>query len=118
MFLGPRFVLELVRILDGSFDGDVLFDNPTYVSPRFLRRTARLAAVTKTRARVEEKRNRIVKENMLKKIIRPDPVGEIFNEQVKSKKAKMLMDQIDSKKNKSRKGRIQKKAIKNKSIKA
>ncbi len=30
---GPRFVLNLVRIFEGSFGGATLYENPNYVSP-------------------------------------------------------------------------------------
>ncbi|VDM40421.1 unnamed protein product [Toxocara canis] len=36
--IGPRMVLELVRIFEGSFEGAVLYDNPDYVGPNVLRR--------------------------------------------------------------------------------
>jgi len=32
--IGPRFVLEPIRILDGSFEGEVLYNNDSYVSTR------------------------------------------------------------------------------------
>uniref|UniRef100_A0A0R3QC08 Ribosome biogenesis protein BRX1 homolog n=1 Tax=Brugia timori TaxID=42155 RepID=A0A0R3QC08_9BILA len=34
---GPRMVLEIIRIFDGSFEGSVLYDNPNYVSPNKVR---------------------------------------------------------------------------------
>lgn len=34
---GPRMVLEIIRIFDGSFEGSVLYDNPNYVSPNTIR---------------------------------------------------------------------------------
>ena len=33
MYAGPRFVLNLVRVFDGSFGGATLYENPNYVSP-------------------------------------------------------------------------------------
>ena len=30
---GPRFVLNLIRIFDGSFGGPTIFENPKYTSP-------------------------------------------------------------------------------------
>jgi ribosome biogenesis protein BRX1 len=32
--IGPRFVLEPIKILDGSFEGNVLYNNDSYVSTR------------------------------------------------------------------------------------
>ncbi|CEF68375.1 Ribosome biogenesis protein BRX1 homolog [Strongyloides ratti] len=40
--VGPRFVLELIRIFDGSFEGAVLYSNPTYISPNTIRREIRM----------------------------------------------------------------------------
>lgn len=31
--IGPRFVLNPIKIFTGSFGGEVLWENPTYVSP-------------------------------------------------------------------------------------
>uniref|UniRef100_A0A0N4ZFE1 Ribosome biogenesis protein BRX1 homolog n=1 Tax=Parastrongyloides trichosuri TaxID=131310 RepID=A0A0N4ZFE1_PARTI len=42
--VGPRFVLELIRIFDGSFEGSVLYSNPTYISPNTIRREIKLAS--------------------------------------------------------------------------
>lgn len=42
-FLGPRFVLETIRIFAGSFEGAVLYDNPDYESPNAKRRALKLA---------------------------------------------------------------------------
>ena len=32
-YSGPRFVLNLVRIFEGSFGGATLYENPNYMSP-------------------------------------------------------------------------------------
>jgi len=39
--IGPRFVLNLIRIFDGSFGGATLYENPHYVSPNEHRRRVR-----------------------------------------------------------------------------
>ncbi|DAZ99581.1 TPA: hypothetical protein N0F65_001409 [Lagenidium giganteum] len=39
--IGPRFVLTPIRIFDGSFGGQTLFQNPHYVSPNETRRDAK-----------------------------------------------------------------------------
>ena len=33
VFVGPRFILNLIKILGGSFGGPVLYENPNYISP-------------------------------------------------------------------------------------
>lgn len=35
--IGPRMVLELITIQDGSFCGPILYKNPTYVSPNMVK---------------------------------------------------------------------------------
>lgn len=35
--VGPRFVLDLIRIFSGSFGGETLYQNPFYVSPNLIR---------------------------------------------------------------------------------
>lgn len=37
MELGPRFVLNLIKILDGSFTGQVIYENPHFVPPNMVR---------------------------------------------------------------------------------
>ncbi|XP_066925826.1 ribosome biogenesis protein BRX1 homolog [Clytia hemisphaerica] len=55
--IGPRFVLNLIRIFDGSFGGPTIFENPKYTSPNEHRRNLRKAAsfryVTKRSAKDE-----------------------------------------------------------------
>ena len=42
--IGPRMVLEIIRIFDDSFTGKTLYENPNYVSPTAARSMARLMA--------------------------------------------------------------------------
>ncbi len=30
---GPRFALQLIKVFEGSFGGDTLYENPHYVTP-------------------------------------------------------------------------------------
>ncbi|KJE90858.1 BXDC2 protein [Capsaspora owczarzaki ATCC 30864] len=39
--VGPRFVLNTIRIFDGSFGGATIFENPDYVSPNEIRAAVR-----------------------------------------------------------------------------
>ncbi|XP_059213812.1 ribosome biogenesis protein BRX1 homolog [Centropristis striata] len=59
--IGPRFVLNLIKIFQGSFGGPTLFENPDFKSPNTHRREIRMAAA----ARVREKQ--MVKEMQKKK---------------------------------------------------
>jgi len=45
--IGPRFVLNLIRIFSGSFGGSTLYENPLYESPNDHRRNMYLQASTR-----------------------------------------------------------------------
>lgn len=45
--IGPRFVLNPVRVFDGSFGGSTLWANPDYVSPNQVRNAARAQVAMK-----------------------------------------------------------------------
>ncbi|XP_019937984.1 ribosome biogenesis protein BRX1 homolog [Paralichthys olivaceus] len=70
--IGPRFVLNLIKIFQGSFGGPTLFENPDFQSPNMHRREIRLAAA----ARVREKQ--MVKE--MQKIKRTEAKEELVND--------------------------------------
>ncbi|XP_071954500.1 ribosome biogenesis protein BRX1 homolog [Antedon mediterranea] len=50
--IGPRFVLNPIKIFAGSFSGQVLYENAAYKSPNLLRREVRLAKGSKYEERV------------------------------------------------------------------
>ena len=33
LYLGPRFVLNLIKVFEGSFGGATLYENPNYITP-------------------------------------------------------------------------------------
>ncbi len=33
MYTGPRFVLNPIKVFDGSFGGETIWENPSYVTP-------------------------------------------------------------------------------------
>ncbi|KAJ3221728.1 Ribosome biogenesis protein brx1 [Clydaea vesicula] len=41
--IGPRFVLNVIRIFDGAFGGRTLFENQDFISPNSIRREQRLS---------------------------------------------------------------------------
>lgn len=49
--IGPRFVLNLIRIFDGSFVGATIYENPHYVSPNEHRRNIRKQAALRYMSR-------------------------------------------------------------------
>lgn len=53
--IGPRFVLNLIRVFEGSFGGPTLYENPRYQSPNEYRRMIRKQAAQRYRDRVESR---------------------------------------------------------------
>ncbi|XP_072940859.1 ribosome biogenesis protein BRX1 homolog [Epargyreus clarus] len=53
--IGPRFVLNPVKIFSGSFGGATLWENPKYVSPAKLRQVYSKKAGSKYERRIEKK---------------------------------------------------------------
>lgn len=57
--IGPRFVLELVRILDGAFDGNVIYNNHDFLSQREKLRRKRKMVELETRLKKKQKKKHI-----------------------------------------------------------
>ncbi|WKX98994.1 hypothetical protein Q1695_014117 [Nippostrongylus brasiliensis] len=77
--IGPRFVLETIRIFAGSFEGAVLYDNPDYESPNAKRRALKLASKGKYIEKELLKKVSLSKAQQIKDILAEkieDPVGE------------------------------------------
>ncbi|CAK9798126.1 Ribosome biogenesis protein BRX1 homolog [Anthophora plagiata] len=74
--IGPRFVLNPIKIFAESFGGEVLWDNPNYISPSKFRSTLKKKAAGKYINKVEQK--------MAQKVNKPEesyslnPMDEIF----------------------------------------
>jgi len=78
--IGPRFVLQLIRIFDGCFGGQTLYKNPEFLNPNKAR-----AAAAKKRAggyikRVQEKKQKRERDTELHKDIAFDSRDDIFDE--------------------------------------
>ncbi|VDK56970.1 unnamed protein product [Cylicostephanus goldi] len=105
--IGPRFVLETIRIFSGSFDGAVLYDNPDYESPNAKRRAIKLASKGKYIEKELHKKANLVKAQQIKEVIAEkmeDPVGEIFDvkEEPETEEAQKILAKIDKKKKKKK----------------
>jgi ribosome biogenesis protein BRX1 len=61
--IGPRFVLNPVKILAGSFGGPVLFENPHYVSPNVQRSYERMQLAKKYQIKLKQRRQSEKKKN-------------------------------------------------------
>ncbi|XP_015171032.1 PREDICTED: ribosome biogenesis protein BRX1 homolog, partial [Polistes dominula] len=74
--IGPRFVLNPVKIFSSSFGGDTLWDNPLYVSPAKFRQLISKRAGNKYVDRLEQKM--VEKANKPKESYDLNPLDEIF----------------------------------------
>nr|CAD2185143.1 unnamed protein product [Meloidogyne enterolobii] len=77
--IGPRFVLQLIRIFDGSFCGAVLYDNPEYLSPNHFRRQLKLQKAAEFNLKNQQKEEQKIKEKIIREVKLDDPIGEVFN---------------------------------------
>nr|CAG4636241.1 EOG090X07MB [Eubosmina coregoni] len=53
--IGPRFVLNPIKVFDGSFGGETLWENSNYVTPNTYRRMMHLQSGLKYRQKIEQK---------------------------------------------------------------
>lgn len=132
--IGPRFVLNPVKIFAGSFGGETLWDNPVYVSPAKYRQLLNKKAAGKYVNRLEQKMAQQANKpkesyalNPLDEVFQGDPIKKAVelqktdkeSEQVENneipkttttqKKKKSLIKQLNK--------NIKKKAVTNKNIK-
>lgn len=74
--IGPRFVLNPIRIFKGSFGGPTLYQNPSFVSPNTIRaiEKRKKGAVYKDRKISREKS----KERKEQLVVPEDPLDSVF----------------------------------------
>ncbi|ORY07727.1 Brix-domain-containing protein [Basidiobolus meristosporus CBS 931.73] len=74
--IGPRFVLNPIRIFQGSFGGATLYENAQYISPNAVRASMRRQKATKytTRTAAQKQREAKLSEAQLEE----DPVDQVF----------------------------------------
>lgn len=74
--IGPRFVLNPVRIFRGSFGGQTLFQNPAFVSPNEIRALERRQkGMTYANRKVSQNKR---KERMEHIVVPEDPLANVF----------------------------------------
>lgn len=74
--IGPRFVLNPIRIFRGSFGGQTLYQNTDYVNPNVIRAEAR-----RVKGRAYEQRKgaeRMRKKRREEVVVPEDPLGNVF----------------------------------------
>jgi ribosome biogenesis protein BRX1 len=78
--IGPRFVLDIVRIFAGSMGGPTLWENPGYAAPNSIRRDINIAKAGKYTARVTAEHGH---RKRVEEIVEPEnPVDGIFRDDV------------------------------------
>ena len=76
--IGPRFVLQPIRIFSGSFSGQTLFQNNEYVSPNTSRAIEKGRKGTVYANRVQAKANRQARSEDL--VMEKDAVDDVFRD--------------------------------------
>jgi ribosome biogenesis protein BRX1 len=74
--IGPRFVMNPIRIFSGSFNGQTLYQNGDFVSPNEVRaEKARELGSTYKDRKMSEKMSKERKSNM---VVPEDPLNSVF----------------------------------------
>jgi len=74
--IGPRFVLDPIRILSGSFWGQTLYLNKLYVSPNEQRSIRKRQKGGEYKNRIEQKSARLQRKEEL--VLPEDPLDSVF----------------------------------------
>ncbi|KAI8903327.1 Brix domain-containing protein [Gorgonomyces haynaldii] len=74
--IGPRVVLDVMRIFDGSFGGSTLYRNESFVSPNDIRRLAKEKMQQKYQSRVQKEQDKKHKIELHQ--LEKDPLNEVF----------------------------------------
>ncbi|XP_048759824.1 ribosome biogenesis protein BRX1 homolog [Ostrea edulis] len=74
--IGPRFVLNPIRVFEGSFGGSTLYQNPNYVSPNDLRHVMRKRGAQKYMSRIQAKKSLETRRGQPS--YETDPTDEVF----------------------------------------
>jgi ribosome biogenesis protein BRX1 len=80
--VGPRFVLNPVKMFSGSFKGQVLYENPSYVSPNTLRADRKRDNSNKYKQKVKAKKRRKMHEENNRRA--PDEFADLWQEHEQS----------------------------------
>lgn len=76
--IGPRFVLNLIKIFQGSFGGPTLYENPHYQSPNMHRRIVRSMTAAKYREKQQVKDVQKLRKKEPKTVLPHDPTADVF----------------------------------------
>ncbi|XP_076027886.1 ribosome biogenesis protein BRX1 homolog [Genypterus blacodes] len=76
--IGPRFVLNLIKIFQGSFGGPTLHENPYFQSPNVHRAQLRLSSAAKVREKQMLKELQKMKRSDAKEDVTKDVTADVF----------------------------------------
>ena len=76
--IGPRVVLNLIKIFQGSFGGPTLYENPHYQSPNMYRRVIRSITAAKYREKQQVKEVQKLRKKQPKTILPHNPTADVF----------------------------------------
>jgi len=74
--IGPRLVLNIIKIFESSFRGEIIYENPHFVSPNSIRSTQRQSFSGKYKIRKENKI--LTRERKRSAVLPQDEVNEVF----------------------------------------
>ena len=99
--IGPRMVLEPIRIFQGSFGGPFLYENPAFRSPNILRRAAKTTDAGRYVQRVQARKADEQRRAEQGPAVPVDPLDDLFDTRPlqlpqtdQAKKAKRLLNQL------------------------
>ncbi|NXS34185.1 BRX1 protein, partial [Pomatostomus ruficeps] len=95
--IGPRFVLNLIKIFQGSFGGPTLYENPHYQSPNMHRRLIRLSVAAKFREKQQVKEVQKIKKKATKVLVEEDPTEVVFETPAEEKPVEIQLVKPESK---------------------
>ena len=78
--IGPRFVLNPIRIFSGSFGGPTLYQNPSFISPNFVRSEKKRTEGARLAHKM--KADSVRKERKAKAVLPKDELQELFRVKV------------------------------------
>ncbi|KAF6069408.1 Brix domain family protein [Candida albicans] len=71
--IGPRLVLTLITVLEGSFSGPKIYENKQYVSPNFVRAQLKQQAADQAKSRSQAALERKIKKR--NQVLKADPLS-------------------------------------------
>ncbi|MCI4386985.1 hypothetical protein PGIGA_G00069030 [Pangasianodon gigas] len=90
--IGPRFVLNLIKIFQGSFGGPTLYENPHFQSPNAYRRMVRLSMSAKQKEKQMVKQIQLEKRKETKEVVTKDVTDDVFVTPAEEKPVKVELE--------------------------